>query len=110
MNLMTTQNTVRFIRLSRIAPAHLDEARRILSDDWDGVAPEIFGADPIIISQSCYILDGFHRVAAAIGHGEKSISAIIATEEERATHVGAGEDGEDEWIAMVLSNHVTEAR
>ena len=56
------------------------------------------------------LLDGFHRLAAALAARRRSLRAIVATEAEIAAHRGAGEEGEAAWIAGVLRRARVRAR
>lgn len=104
---MTTQTT---IAISSIIREHRSESRRILEDDWEDEVIDC-GDDPIIVRAvggGYAILDGFHRVAAALGRDEDEICAVLATEDEYSRYVGSGEVGESEWVESVLSRAIDE--
>ncbi len=96
----------RSLSLGQFTGSSLQEARRILADDWEGHPPPVSFRTPVIVRLTAEgrfaVMDGYHRLAAALALGRKSLRGVVATEEEIRDHRGAGEEGEAAWIARVL--------
>lgn len=103
------QQAVRKIRIDDLAASSIEEARRILSDEWEGEAPKMGEVPPIIVRKTpsgrYAIMDGFHRVAAALGRGDSSVMGVVATADEIANEadLSEGNDAAQKWIDSVLS-------
>lgn len=63
---------------------------------------------PIIVAplQGAYeLLDGYHRLGAAIAFGAESVKAVVVTSAEldACKEFGDGDLNEDEWIDWIMS-------